>query len=241
MKRLEQVEEIRNAFRETDSVIVNLEGFVGTSYASKNFLSEFEESYMDAYCAIAEDLDKLGSEIPAPHSPTGGGADPKVRLNMPQMIILSIIARLFDPLSLIAPVIISEKLILKEVTMAKKTHADEVPVRQGGCLRQRASDQLIVAPPHNGTSDKTEHYFYMTQLLWEKSSALLFNLLGFAFGEDQWERTVLALGFVQRLFLIILFTIFAVAERTFKQRFLHVRQINKEAEDILYPKYGKMA
>ncbi|KAH8246551.1 hypothetical protein KR038_002533 [Drosophila bunnanda] len=62
----------------------------------------------------------------------------------------------------------------------------------------------------------------MTQLLWEKSSALLFNLLGFAFGEAQWERTVLALGFDQRLCLtLILFTIFAVAERTFKQRFLH--------------------
>ncbi|KAH8329704.1 hypothetical protein KR059_002239 [Drosophila kikkawai] len=35
--------------------------------------------------------------------------------------ILSSIARLFDPLGLIAPVIISDKLILMEVTMAKKT------------------------------------------------------------------------------------------------------------------------
>ncbi|KAH8285589.1 hypothetical protein KR054_011348, partial [Drosophila jambulina] len=67
-------------------------------------------------------------------------------------------------------------------------------------------------------------YLYMPQLLWEKSSASLFNLLGFAFGEAQWERTVLALGFVQRLCLtLILFTIFAVAERTFKQRFLYAK------------------
>ncbi|XP_017016550.1 protein phtf [Drosophila kikkawai] len=67
-------------------------------------------------------------------------------------------------------------------------------------------------------------YLYMPQLLWEKSSASLFNLLSFAFGEAQWERTVLALGFIQRLCLtLILFTIFAVAERTFKQRFLYAK------------------
>ncbi|XP_044313279.1 uncharacterized protein LOC123037281 [Drosophila rhopaloa] len=39
-------------------------------------------------------------------------------------MILSSIARLFDPLGLIAPVIISGKLILKEVTMAKTKQAD---------------------------------------------------------------------------------------------------------------------
>ncbi|KAL7737707.1 hypothetical protein ACLKA6_006102 [Drosophila palustris] len=67
-------------------------------------------------------------------------------------------------------------------------------------------------------------YFYMPQLLWEKSSASFFTLLGFAFGEAKWERTVLALGFVQRLCLtLILFIIFAVAERTFKQRFLYAK------------------
>ncbi|KAH8286444.1 hypothetical protein KR054_009161, partial [Drosophila jambulina] len=86
-KRLEQVEEIANAFRETDAVIVNLEGFAGSNYAAKNFLSEFEERYMDAYCAIAEDLDKLGSEISTQPPPTGVGADPEVRLNMPQMSV----------------------------------------------------------------------------------------------------------------------------------------------------------
>jgi len=67
-------------------------------------------------------------------------------------------------------------------------------------------------------------YFNMPQLLWEKSSASLFTLLGFAFGDTQWERMVLALGFVQRLCLtLILFIIFAVAERTFKQRFLYAK------------------
>lgn len=60
----------------------------------------------------------------------------------------------------------------------------------------------------------------MPQLLWEKSSSSFFTLFSFAFGEARWERTVLALGFVQRLCLtLILFMIFAVAERTFKQRY----------------------
>ncbi|KAH8272868.1 hypothetical protein KR018_006160, partial [Drosophila ironensis] len=67
-------------------------------------------------------------------------------------------------------------------------------------------------------------YLYVPQLLWEKSSASPGTLLGFAFGEARWERTVLALGFVQRLCLThILFVIFAVAERTFKQRFLYAK------------------
>ncbi|EDW02003.1 GH21753 [Drosophila grimshawi] len=67
-------------------------------------------------------------------------------------------------------------------------------------------------------------YLYMPQLLWEKSSSSLFTLIGFAFGNSQWERTVLALGFAQRLCLtLILFIIFAVAERTFKQRFLYAK------------------
>ncbi|BFG06202.1 putative homeodomain transcription factor [Drosophila madeirensis] len=67
-------------------------------------------------------------------------------------------------------------------------------------------------------------YIYIPQLLWEKSSSSFFTLLGFAFGEARWERTVLALGFIQRLSLtLILFIIFAVAERTFKQRFLYAK------------------
>ncbi|KAH8372986.1 hypothetical protein KR009_009536, partial [Drosophila setifemur] len=67
-------------------------------------------------------------------------------------------------------------------------------------------------------------YLYVAQLLWEKSSASPFTLLRFAFGEARWERTVLAMGFMQRLCLtIILFVVFAVAERTFKQRFLYAK------------------
>ncbi|EDW77037.1 uncharacterized protein Dwil_GK22139 [Drosophila willistoni] len=67
-------------------------------------------------------------------------------------------------------------------------------------------------------------YFNMPQLLWEKSSSSFFTLLNFAFGEAQWVRTVLGLGFIQRLCLtLILFIIFAVAERTFKQRFLYAK------------------
>lgn len=38
--------------------------------------------------------------------------------------ILSTIARLFDPLGLIAPVVISAKIILKEITLAKHHHED---------------------------------------------------------------------------------------------------------------------
>nr|XP_041632162.1 uncharacterized protein LOC121502542 [Drosophila kikkawai] len=80
-------QELRNAFQETDAVIVNQEGFAESSYAVKNFQSEFEERYMDAYCAIAEDLDKLGSETPKLQPLPNGAADPKVRLNMPQMSV----------------------------------------------------------------------------------------------------------------------------------------------------------
>ncbi|XP_070075502.1 uncharacterized protein [Drosophila takahashii] len=85
-KRLDQVEELRNAFRETHSVIVNLDGFEDSSYAAKNFQSEFEERYMDAYCALAEDFDKLGPETTAPPA-AAGNADPELRVNMPQMTV----------------------------------------------------------------------------------------------------------------------------------------------------------
>nr|XP_041632248.1 uncharacterized protein LOC121502617 [Drosophila kikkawai] len=86
-KRLQQVEELRSAFQETDAVIVNLEGFAESSYAVKNFQSEFEERYMDAYCAIAEDLDRLEAETPKLQPLPSGAADPEVRLNMPQMSV----------------------------------------------------------------------------------------------------------------------------------------------------------
>ncbi|XP_044312564.1 uncharacterized protein LOC123037133 [Drosophila rhopaloa] len=84
--RLDQVEELRNAFRETHSVIVNLDGFSDSSYATKNFQSEFEERYMDAYCALAEDFDRLGPENNTPTA-AAGNADPELRVNMPQMSV----------------------------------------------------------------------------------------------------------------------------------------------------------
>ncbi|XP_044313301.1 uncharacterized protein LOC123037303 [Drosophila rhopaloa] len=84
--RLDQVEELRNAFRETHSVIVNLDGFSDSSYATNNFQSEFEERYMDAYCALAEDFDRLGPENTTPTA-AAGNADPELRVNMPQMSV----------------------------------------------------------------------------------------------------------------------------------------------------------
>jgi hypothetical protein len=57
--------------------------------------------------------------------------------------------------------------------------------------------------------------------LWmEETPYSYYNLLDFAFGKSNWEKTVLVLSFVQRLVLTSLFFfLLAVAERTFKQRF----------------------
>ena len=58
-------------------------------------------------------------------------------------------------------------------------------------------------------------------LLWEKASFSFYTIFRFAFGYSQWECTILLIGLMQRLCLtLILFIIFAVAERTFKQRFV---------------------
>jgi len=81
-KWLDQVEELRNAFRETHPVIVNLDGLDDSSYATKNFQSD----YMDAYYALAEDFDKLGPENATPTA-AAGNADPELRANMPQMTV----------------------------------------------------------------------------------------------------------------------------------------------------------
>jgi len=81
-KWLDQVEELRNAFRETHPVIVNLDGLDDSSYATKNFQSD----YIYAYCALAEDFDKLGPENATPTA-AAGNADPELRANMPQMTV----------------------------------------------------------------------------------------------------------------------------------------------------------
>ncbi|XP_037888650.1 putative homeodomain transcription factor [Glossina fuscipes] len=75
----------------------------------------------------------------------------------------------------------------------------------------------------NDKSDEI-NYFDIPMLLWEKASFSFIAIFRFAFGQTQWERLVLVLGFLQRLCLtLILFMIFAVAERTFKQRFLYAK------------------
>ncbi|XP_058458624.1 protein phtf isoform X2 [Malaya genurostris] len=61
-------------------------------------------------------------------------------------------------------------------------------------------------------------------LLLEKTSFSCMAILRFAFGDSNWEKTVLILGFVLRLCLTyLIFFLLAVAERTFKQRFLYAK------------------
>ncbi|XP_075147407.1 protein phtf-like [Haematobia irritans] len=68
------------------------------------------------------------------------------------------------------------------------------------------------------------NYFDLPMMLWEKASFSLTAIFGFAFGHTKWERTILMIGFINRLCLtMILFMIFSVAERTFKQRFLYAK------------------
>ncbi|XP_055601745.1 protein phtf isoform X2 [Uranotaenia lowii] len=64
----------------------------------------------------------------------------------------------------------------------------------------------------------------MPVLLLEKASFSCMAILRFAFGESTWEKTVLLLGFILRLCLTyLIFFLLAVAERTFKQRFLYAK------------------
>lgn len=68
------------------------------------------------------------------------------------------------------------------------------------------------------------NYLEVPMLLWQKAAFSLWTIFGFAFGNTQWERTVLVISFLKRLCLTtILFIVFAVAERTFKQRFLYAK------------------
>jgi len=67
-------------------VIVNLDGFSDSNYDTKNFQSEFEERYVDTYCALAEDLDRLGPENTKTTAAVGN-ANPQLRVNMPQVSV----------------------------------------------------------------------------------------------------------------------------------------------------------
>ncbi|XP_055538024.1 protein phtf isoform X2 [Wyeomyia smithii] len=68
------------------------------------------------------------------------------------------------------------------------------------------------------------NFLEMPVLLLEKASFSCITILRFAFGESTWEKTVLIIGFMLRLCLTyLMFFLLAVAERTFKQRFLYAK------------------
>ncbi|XP_053684945.1 protein phtf isoform X2 [Sabethes cyaneus] len=68
------------------------------------------------------------------------------------------------------------------------------------------------------------NFLEMPVLLLEKASFSCITILRFAFGESSWEKTVLIIGFMLRLCLTyLIFFLLAVAERTFKQRFLYAK------------------
>ncbi|XP_055919585.1 protein phtf [Eupeodes corollae] len=74
------------------------------------------------------------------------------------------------------------------------------------------------------SEDADINYLDIPMLLWEKASFSFIAILRFAFGNSLWERALLLIGFMQRLLLtLIFFMLFAVAERTFKQRFLYAK------------------
>uniref|UniRef100_A0A182WC36 PHTF1/2 N-terminal domain-containing protein n=1 Tax=Anopheles minimus TaxID=112268 RepID=A0A182WC36_9DIPT len=76
----------------------------------------------------------------------------------------------------------------------------------------------------DSTNSTEVNFFDMPVILFEKASFSLLAVLRFAFGETTWERFVLVLGFLHRLVLTFLvFFLLAVAERTFKQRFLYAK------------------
>uniref|UniRef100_A0A182PB82 PHTF1/2 N-terminal domain-containing protein n=1 Tax=Anopheles epiroticus TaxID=199890 RepID=A0A182PB82_9DIPT len=76
----------------------------------------------------------------------------------------------------------------------------------------------------DSTNSTEVNFLDMPVILFEKASFSLLAILRFAFGETSWERFVLVLGFLLRLVLTFLvFFLLAVAERTFKQRFLYAK------------------
>lgn len=72
------------------------------------------------------------------------------------------------------------------------------------------------------STDSTEiHFLDLPALLMEKTSFSSRQMLSLAFGESTWQNTILVIDFFLRLFLTYLFFfLLAVAERTFKQRFV---------------------
>uniref|UniRef100_A0A182K5R1 PHTF1/2 N-terminal domain-containing protein n=1 Tax=Anopheles christyi TaxID=43041 RepID=A0A182K5R1_9DIPT len=76
----------------------------------------------------------------------------------------------------------------------------------------------------DSTNSTEVNFLDMPVILFEKASFSLLAILRFAFGESTWERFVLVLGFLLRLVLsFLVFFLLAVAERTFKQRFLYAK------------------
>uniref|UniRef100_A0A182JK60 PHTF1/2 N-terminal domain-containing protein n=1 Tax=Anopheles atroparvus TaxID=41427 RepID=A0A182JK60_ANOAO len=76
----------------------------------------------------------------------------------------------------------------------------------------------------DSTNSTEVNFLDMPLILFEKASFSLLAIFRFAFGESVWERFVLVLGFCLRLVLTFLvFFLLAVAERTFKQRFLYAK------------------
>lgn len=75
------------------------------------------------------------------------------------------------------------------------------------------------------TTNSTEmNFFEMPVLLLEKASFSCTRILLFAFGDTGWEKIVLTVSLFLRLCLTFLFFfLLAVAERTFKQRFLYAK------------------
>lgn len=71
----------------------------------------------------------------------------------------------------------------------------------------------------NSTESNDVNFLDMPALLLEKTSFSHDRMLQFAFGESAWQKTVLFIDFLLRLFLTFLFFfLLTVAERTFKQR-----------------------
>lgn len=68
------------------------------------------------------------------------------------------------------------------------------------------------------------HVLDIPAILMENTSASCVEIVKLAFGNTTWEQSVLVVGFLLRICLTFLFFfVLAVAERTFKQRFLYAK------------------